>query len=621
MVQRTHSCGALRETEVGDTVTLAGWVRACRDHGRVVFVDLSDREGVTQVVVDVRTSPEAFAVARELRAESVIAVSGVVRQRPRGTENPALATGSVELTAEEMVVLNPAQALPFPVDDASRVDDALRLRYRYLDLRREALRGNLRLRHRVVKAMRDHLDEASFLEVETPLLTRSTPEGARDYLVPSRVHPGEFYALPQSPQQMKQLLMVAGLDRYFQIARCFRDEDLRADRQPEFTQLDLEMSFADQEAILRMTEALVMAVLRLVQPEREVATPFPRLTYAESLARYGTDKPDLRFDMSILDCTELLGTSGVRIFRRAVAGGGVVKGFRVAGAASMADEDLAVLETVSQGYGAEGVVWLRVIDGVVRAPLAKHLTSREQQRLLDVFGAADDDLLLLVAGELAVVRAALDGLRREMGVRQGLVDPEALAFAWIVDFPLFKRDAEAGHWSAEHHPFTSPAPADVALLETDPGAVRACSYDLVCNGWELGSGSLRIHQPELQARVLQLLGYSADEAEASFGHLMEALGYGAPPHGGIALGIDRLVAILAGTDTIRDVMAFPKTRQAADLVMRAPAPVPQTQLDEVHVRVVLPPQANADTRSGGVKPLDGETREVPGKRRDPQRAL
>ncbi len=459
METRTHHCGSLRPADIGRQVTLMGWVRTRRDHGRLVFLDLWDREGVVQVVADLRSSPDAYAVAQTLRDEYVVAVRGTVNARPRGTVNPALLTGEVEVAADAIEILNTTQPLPFPVDGAQGVDEALRLRYRYLDLRRTALQRNFLLRHRVVKAMREALGGRGFLEVETPMLTRSTPEGARDYLVPSRVHPGEFYALPQSPQQMKQLLMVAGFDRYFQIARCFRDEDLRADRQPEFTQLDLEMSFVEQDDVLALVEALIVAIVQEVAPDRHLVTPFPRLTYDEAMTHYNTDKPDLRSD------------------------------------------------------------------------------------------------------------------------------PEQLAFAWVIDFPLFKWVAEERRWDSEHHPFTSPKPEFLARLEADPGAVRAACYDLVCNGWELGSGSIRIHQRELQQRVFRLLGYTEEAAEAEFGHLMEAFQYGAPPHGGIALGIDRLVAILAGTDTIRDVIAFPKTRQASDLTMRAPSPVAKSQLDELHIRV------------------------------------
>jgi len=585
MMKRTHRCGKLQSDEVGQSVVVTGWVRRHRDHGRVVFLDLWDREGVVQVVADPAISEAALDVAQTLRDECVVAVLGSVRRRPAGTENLALSTGSVEIAAAEIEVLNRVSPLPFPVEDAPLVDESLRLRYRYLDLRRDEMLGNLRLRHGVTRALRDGLDDAGFVEVETPVLGRSTPEGARDYLVPSRVHPGEFYALPQSPQQMKQLLMVAGVDRYYQVARCFRDEDLRADRQPEFTQLDLEMSFVDQEDVLALAESVVVQAITSAQPEREVVTPFPRLTYEEAMSLYGTDKPDLRWGMAFVDCAELLGATDVRIFRQVSAEGGAIKGFRVSGYGDASLSELETLQVLSRQLGAAGVIWFHVVDGGLKAPLARHMTDEEQRSIIQAFDAEDGDVLFVVAGETKVVHTALDGLRRELGHRLGLDDPTKLALAWVVDFPLLKWDAEERRWDAEHHPFTHPKVEDLDSLESDPAAVRADCYDLVCNGWELGSGSIRIHERALQRRVLSLLGYTDETAEASFGHLMEAFEYGAPPHGGVALGIDRLVAILAGSDTIRDVIAFPKTRQASDLTMRSPATVAAKQLAEVHVRV------------------------------------
>ena len=585
-MRRTHRCGELRSDHLGQQVTLMGWVRARRDHGRLIFLDLWDHQGVTQVVADPRASADAHRTMHAIRDEYVIAVQGEVRARPQGTQNPELATGEIELAATAVEVLNATAPLPFPTDDADNVDEVLRMRYRYLDLRRESMQRNLRLRHRAVKALRDYLDDEDFVEVETPVLTRSTPEGARDYLVPSRIYPGSFYALPQSPQQMKQLLMVGGVDRYYQVARCFRDEDLRADRQPEFTQLDLEMSFIDQEDVLSLVESMMVRLVSSLAPDRPLTVPFPRLTYDEALRLYGTDKPDLRLGMTLVDCTALLEESEVRIFGDVIAAGGCIKGFCAPGYGTASTTDLDALQSLSRTLGAEGIIWLQVANEGVASPMARHLSLEEQRGLVAALGAVPGDMLILVAGATDVVHGALDGLRRDVGRRLGLAAAPDLAFAWVVDFPLLKWDSEAGRWNAEHHPFTHPRPDDLDRLTTDPGSVRASCYDLVCNGWELGSGSLRIHERTLQEQILALLAMTPEEAEESFGHLLEAFDYGAPPHGGFAAGIDRLVAILAGTDTIRDVIAFPKTRQASDLTMRAPAPVTPAQLDEIHLRVV-----------------------------------
>ncbi len=588
MEKRTHRCGELGASDVGREVTVMGWVRTHRDHGRVVFLDLWDHAGVVQVVADPKLSPGAYETAQGLRSEYVIAVRGEVRARPSGTENPALRTGTVEVAALAITVLNEAQVPPFPLGEGTRVDEGVRSQYRYLDIRQDYLQRNLRLRHRAVRAMREALDARDFIEVETPVLTRSTPEGARDYLVPSRVHPGAFYALPQSPQQMKQLLMVGGVDRYYQIARCFRDEDLRADRQPEFTQLDLEMSFVDQDDVLALMEAVIHKVVHVVRPDATVPDPFPRLTYAEAMARYGTDKPDMRWSMELVDLTDDLGECELHIFRQAANGGGQIKGFRVPGGASFERATLGDLQTLSRRQGAEGVLWFMWEGDQVRSPVARYLGSEVLDRVRVRMGAESEDLGLVVAGEDAVVARTLDRLRREVGHRLGLDKDGVLAFAWVVDFPLFAWDDAERRWDAEHHPFTRPKAEDLPWMEEDPGQVRADCYDLVCNGWELGSGSIRIHRRALQTQVLDLMGYSSEQAEAAFGHLLQSLDYGAPPHGGIAIGVDRLIALLAETDTLRDVIAFPKNRHAVDPMMQAPAPVPRDQLETVGIRVAEP---------------------------------
>ncbi len=582
---KDHSCGELRRQHVDEEVTLAGWVHRRRDHGTLIFLDLRDRSGRVQVVFDEQAVPEAYQVAREVRPEYVLQVRGVVRLRPPEMVNPDLLTGEIEVAAREARILNTSRTPPIYVHRDPEEDIQVRLKYRYLDLRRERMQRNLILRHRVVKFIRDFLDAHGFIEIETPILTRSTPEGARDYLVPSRVHPGRFYALPQSPQQLKQLLMVAGFERYFQIARCFRDEDLRADRQPEHTQLDLEMSFVDQDDILNLIEELFTSLVAAVVPHKRVLSPFPRLTYDESMARYGTDKPDLRFGMELTDLSDLLAESGIEIFRQAVAEGGQVKGIRVPGCAGYSRKEIGELEALAREAGGGGLSWLAVEEGKVRSPLARHLAEGEKEALLRRFGAEVGDLLLIVAGRKEGVAASLDLLRREMGRRLRLVDPNLLAFAFIVDFPLLKWNEEEGRWEAEHHPFTSPKEEDLPFLESDPGAVRANCYDLVCNGWELASGSIRIHRREVQERIFRLLGYTPEEAQERFGHLLEALEYGAPPHGGIAPGIDRLVAILADEESIREVMAFPKTNQAVDPMMGAPAEVTEQQLRELHLTI------------------------------------
>jgi len=581
---KDRSCAELGREQIGQEVTLAGWVHRQRDHGTLIFVDLRDRSGRVQVKFDANLAPGAFQVARDVRAEYVVQVRGTVQARPADMVNPDLPTGEIEVVASEARILNPSRTPPIYVHKDAEEDFNLRLRYRYLDLRRERMQRNLLLRHRVVKYIRDFLDAHGFVEIETPILTRSTPEGARDYLVPSRVHPGCFFALPQSPQQLKQLLMVSGFERYFQIARCFRDEDLRADRQNEFTQLDLEMSFVEQDDVLSLIETMITAMVPAVAPQKRILSPFPRLTYAESLARFGSDKPDLRYGMELVDLSDVAAESGFRVFREAVAGGGRVKGIRVPGCSGYSRRELGELEELVKGAGAGGLVWF-ALEGGVRSPAARYLAEGERDALLQGLQAQAGDLLLVVAGRPNVVAAALDALRREMGRRLKLTDPNLLAWAWVVDFPLFKWNEGEGRWEAEHHPFTSPKEEDLPFLETDPGRVHANCYDLVCNGWELGSGSIRIHRREVQEQVFRLLGYTPEDAQARFGHLLEAFEYGAPPHGGVAPGIDRLVAILAEEDSIREVIAFPKTNQAVDPMMGAPAPVTEEQLRELHIAV------------------------------------
>jgi aspartyl-tRNA synthetase len=584
-VAKTVTCGQLRAQDQGKTVTLMGWVHRRRDHGGLIFIDLRDREGITQVTFNPTISPEAHERAYQVRSEYVLAVTGLVSRRPTGQENLSLPTGEIELLAQSLQVLNPARTPPFNINEDSPVDETLRLKYRYLDLRRERMKNNIMLRSRAIKFIRDYLWERGFVEIETPMLVKETPGGAREYLVPSRTYPGKFYALPQSPQQFKQLLMIAGFERYFQIAPCFRDEDQRADRQPQFTQLDLEMSFVDQEDILSLTEELFTALVEKLTDKRIFQKPFPRLTYREAMAKYGNDKPDIRFGLTLVDISDVVAHSGFQLFSDTVAGGGQVKGLRAPGCAGYTRKQIEGLVELARQNGAKGLVTLSLTPEGPKSPLIKYLSPAEVHDIVCRLEGEPGDLLLIVADQPPVVAQALSELRLEMGTRLGLMDKDVLAFLWIVEMPLFEWNSQEGHWQSKHHQFTSPMDEDIGLLDTDPGRARAKQYDIVCNGYEVGGGSIRIHRREIQEKIFQIIGMSDEEARAMFGHLLEAFEYGAPPHGGIAPGIDRLVMLLAGEDNLREVTAFPKSQSALDLLTGAPAPVSEARLRELKLKI------------------------------------
>lgn len=579
---RTHTAGTLGAENVGERVRLAGWVNRRRDHGGLIFIDLRDRWGITQVTFD-PAKQEIFARAEQLRPEWTIAIEGEVARRPEGNENPELATGEIEVEANELQVLSASETPPFEIDREREVEEILRLKYRYLDLRRERMRDNIVFRHEVVKYMRDFLDERGFLEIETPLLTASSPEGARDYLVPSRLHPGEFYALPQSPQQFKQLLMVAGFERYFQIARALRDEDQRGDRQPEHTQLDLEMSFTSQEEVLNLTEELFAQIVERLSDKRVMKTPFPRLTYNEAMQRFGTDKPDIRFGLELADVSDLVAKSEFKVFANAVSSGGAVRGLACGGLGDLSRKEIDDLTAVAGEGGAKGLAYFKVTDEALTGPIAKFFSEDEASVLCERFGASVGDYMFFVADSGPVVFESLARLRLHLRDRLDLADPEELGLCWITDFPLFEYNEEEGRIEPMHHMFTMPREQDQELLQTDPLSVTGQLYDLVANGTELASGSIRIHRPDIQQRVFDVIGISAEEAEERFGALLTAFRYGAPPHGGIAPGLDRLIMVLRDQPNIREVMAFPKTQAARDEMMQAPSPVNEEQLKELNI--------------------------------------
>ncbi|MDD5760040.1 MAG: aspartate--tRNA ligase [Desulfobulbaceae bacterium] len=584
-LKRTQNCNALNTSHIGQEVTLMGWVMRRRDHGGVIFIDLRDRWGITQVVFNPEHNAEVHAKAHDLRSEWVLAVRGMVCQRPDGMANDKLPTGGIEVMVNELRILNSSPTPPFPLDDDSEVSENLRLKYRYLDLRRPSISKNLVMRHQASHAIRTYLNELNFLEIETPILTKSTPEGARDYLVPSRVNAGKFYALPQSPQIFKQLLMVAGMDRYYQIVKCFRDEDLRADRQPEFTQIDLELSFVDEEEIYQIGEGMMQHLFKATLG-LDLAQTFPRMTYAEAMERFGNDKPDTRFGLELVNLTEIVKDCGFTVFASVVKSGGLVKSINAKGrGAELSRKNIDDLTEYVAQYGAKGLAWVKVKeDGEWQSPIAKFFTDAERSAMGEALDATPGDLLFFVADQPSVVHQALSELRLELGRMLKLIDSTLFHFLWVTDFPLLEYDVNEKRFSAVHHPFTAPNEEDLDKLESDPGAVRSRAYDLVLNGTEIGGGSLRIHQQAIQSRVFSALGISADDANDKFGFLLQALEMGAPPHGGMAFGLDRLMMILTGSESIRDVIAFPKTQKATCPLTEAPSSVARKQLTELYLR-------------------------------------
>jgi aspartyl-tRNA synthetase len=585
---RTHNCGTLRKQDSGATVVLGGWTNSIRDHGGVLFIDLRDRTGIVQVVFNPEIDSELHRLAHTIRNEYVLLVEGHVRPRPEETENPSLPTGEIEVIAQTLKILNTCAPPAFPLDERVDASEALRLKYRYLDLRRSEMQNNLIRRHNVTKTIREFLNSEGFLDIETPFLTKSTPEGARDYLVPSRVNPGHFFALPQSPQIFKQLLMIAGFERYYQIVKCFRDEDLRADRQPEFTQIDLEMSFATRESVMDGVERMIAHIFEKIMG-KTISLPFERIPYSEALDRYGTDKPDLRFSLEMKDLCDIVGSSSCKVFLNALTRGGIVKAMKLPGLASYSRKELDNLTEEAKRYGAQGLAWMKVKESM-ESPIAKFFSEGILQQLREAFSAQQGDLIIFVADSKDTVNAVLSRLRNELAARLNLIPDDTYRFAWITDFPLLEWNDEEERYEAMHHPFTAPVDEDIEKFDKNEGQdalsrIRAQAYDLVLNGYEIGGGSIRIHRPELQKKMFNVLGISDDEAQSKFGFLIDALHYGAPPHGGIALGLDRLVMLLTGASSIRDVIAFPKTQKAACLLSGAPSPVSQRQLTELNIRL------------------------------------
>ncbi|MDH6374370.1 aspartate--tRNA ligase [Paenibacillus sp. VTT E-133280] len=588
-MQRSHQCGQLTPEHIGQTVTLNGWVQTRRDLGGVLFIDLRDRSGIVQVVFNPDYSGEALQIADKVRSEYVLAVKGKVVKRDEETVNRNLPTGEIEVQITDIEVLNAAKTPPFFIEDGVEVDESLRLKYRYLDLRRPEMQRTLLLRSKASKIFRDFLDSEGFIDVETPILTKSSPEGARDYLVPSRVHEGEFFALPQSPQIYKQLLMVGGVERYYQIARCFRDEDLRADRQPEFTQVDIETSFLSQDELLGMMEKLMQRLFKETVGA-DIELPFQRLTYAEAMGKYGSDKPDLRFGLELVEMNDIVATSGVKVFASVIEKGGEVKCLNAKGCGTWTRKEIDELGPYAARYGAKGLAWIQVKDGEFKGPIVKFFSEEEIAAVKERTGAEEGDLLLFSADNKKVVADVLGALRVKIGRQLGLIDDNVFKFAWVTDFPLLGYDEDQKRYVAEHHPFTRPREEDLHLFDTDPGAIRAQAYDIVLNGYEVGGGSMRIYKREVQEKMFEALGFTKEVAYEKFGYLMDAFEYGTPPHGGIAFGLDRLVMLLTGRTNLRETIAFPKTASATDLLMDAPSPVDGSQLEQLHIKLALKPK-------------------------------